>query len=656
MKTNNYRNILALYGAFMFISAATEANAQWPTLDIAAIKETVTSNLQLVKQSKLATDATKLGGTLNSTIGDAKSSMSKFASENLEKAQKEAEKLKKEKERLEEKKKKYEEKKEKLEKQKEKYEKAKQKIDDAKKLAADAKQQINDAKATYNEYKNEFDDYKALASEAGSIVNEYKDQAKEKAGISSGSSSVKEEIVTVGGGDANTYIPEISSDNKVYDDGMSSGGNVVVDETTAVPEENEDLSGGYGDGSNVPASDVIVNDDEVSENTEETVAEENPANISETIDANTYNGLRSSQLTDQEISDVLQNPLTDETIANMREKGVDEEVINNIAAQKNSQKVSSETEVQAETAPVAAPLSAAGTAPVRKAFGRAPVKAVSVSGTQNTIAAPQTLQVNSGTDLKSAVRATVQPLSRAAAPAVQLNAQTASETTAAVKDAAEKTLSISPDAVKAAPVRTFRQKAPLQKLQQGVWLGERSETIKVAYNETLAFGAEDSSMPDTGIVNNGEYDEKIFDEAIADYCPELKVKNLSNTGVTEECMKKLIRYQSDADAQIAASGKALYTQIMAGTITSLVAESMQAKNTAANYETKVLNKMEEEIGSASVTREDISAMSLTNKELQYLLNRILSVYSSQLLMDSLTQIGGFDKQNLGEDESDEGED
>ena len=47
---------------------------------------------------------------MNSAIGDAKSSVTKFAGDNLEKAKKKAEKLQKEKERLEEKKKKLEEK------------------------------------------------------------------------------------------------------------------------------------------------------------------------------------------------------------------------------------------------------------------------------------------------------------------------------------------------------------------------------------------------------------------------------------------------------------------------------------------------------------------------------------------------------------------
>lgn len=724
MKTKFSRNALALFGLIMLMSSAADVHAQWPTLDIAAIKEAVSSNLQLVKQSKIVTEASKLGGKLNSTIGDAKSSMSKFASDNLAKAQEKAEKLKKEKEKLEEKKKKFEENKEKLEKQKKKYEDAKKKIDDAKKKVDDAKQKINDAKEKVNdakskideaknkvnEIKSEVNEYKDLANQAGSVLEDYKQQAKDKIGV--GSSTTTEEVIDLGNGGSADF-GGIVSDDKVYDNGGFGGGDASAD---------EDYAGDYGDGSGVPPE-------------KQAPAEGNSEDIMSSIGLDAFSGLHESQLSDQEILDIMQKPLTDDMIANMRQKGVDEQTINsitlqkgltaitggaanaggssaaaplsedisasvsreavqglqnsqlsgqeidnilqqpltdemmetmrqkgvdkatieNIALEKSKQAVqggtSAATGVSTRASAVASPLSETGKAPVRKAFGRAAARTVPNSAAQpaatvkSTVETAQKLDVSarsvkqiSGTELQKIESAPVRPLETVPA---------------AVKNVEDKVLPIAPDSVKSAPVRTFRQRAPLQKLQQGVWLDEQSETVKVAYSETLAFGAAlDADMPDTGIVNNGEYDETIFVEALADYCPELKVDKLSNVEVTEECMKKLIKYQSDMDAQIAASGKALYTQIMAATVTSLVAESMQSKNTAANYETKVLNKMEEEIGSASVTREDISAMSLTNKELQYLLNRILSVYSSQLLMDALTHIGSFDKTAIGIEEGD----
>lgn len=724
MKTKFSRNALALFGVIMLMSSAADVHAQWPTLDIAAIKETISSNLQLVKQSKIVTEASKLGGKLNSTIGDAKSSMSKFASENLAKVQEKAEKLKKEKEKLEEKKKKFEEKKEKLEKQKKKYEDAKKKINDAKKKVEDAKQKVNDAKEKVNEVKGKIDEaknkvneiksevneYKDMASQAGSIIDDYKQQAKDKIGV--GSSTTTEEIINVDNA-GNPDFGGIVSDDKVYDNGSFGSGDIPAD---------EDYAGDYGDGSGVPpeseapaegsSEDIMssigldafsglhesqLSDQEILDIMQKPLTDDMIANmrqkgvdektinsitlqkgltsitgsgqgaagsstaeplsedISASVSREAVQGLQNSQLSSQEIDNILQQPLTDEMMETMRQKGVDEATIKNITLEKSKQAVqsgtASQTGIPAETAAVGSQLSGKVKAPVRKAFGRAAVKNVSGSTAQpsaavkSTVGPAQKLNV-SAPAVKQISGAKLQKIETAPARSLKT-------LPAAIKNVEDKALSVAPDSAKSAPVRTFRQRAPLQKLQQGVWLGERSETLKVAYSETLAFGASlDSDMPDTGIVNNGEYDETIFVEALADYCPELKVDKLSNVEVTEECMKKLIKYQSDMDAQIAASGKALYTQIMAATVTSLVAESMQSKNTAANYETKVLDKMEEEIGSASVTREDISAMSLTNKELQYLLNRILSVYSSQLLMDALTHIGSFDKTAIGIEEDD----
>ena len=109
MSILKHQKLITLFGLSLLMSLSSPAQAQWPTLDLTAIKEGISSKIELVKQSKIVTEATKQGGKMNSAIGDAKSSVTKFAGDNLEKAKKKAEKLQKEKERLEEKKKKLEE-------------------------------------------------------------------------------------------------------------------------------------------------------------------------------------------------------------------------------------------------------------------------------------------------------------------------------------------------------------------------------------------------------------------------------------------------------------------------------------------------------------------------------------------------------------------
>ena len=97
MSILKHNKLPALLGLSLLMSLSSPAAAQWPTLDMAAIKEGIQSKIELVKQSKIVTQATELGGKMNSAIGDAKSSVTKFAGDNIEKAKKKAEKLKKEK-------------------------------------------------------------------------------------------------------------------------------------------------------------------------------------------------------------------------------------------------------------------------------------------------------------------------------------------------------------------------------------------------------------------------------------------------------------------------------------------------------------------------------------------------------------------------------
>ena len=79
MSILKHQKLITLFGLSLLMSLSSPAQAQWPTLDLTAIKEGISSKIELVKQSKIVTEATKLGGKMNSAIGDAKSSVTKFA-------------------------------------------------------------------------------------------------------------------------------------------------------------------------------------------------------------------------------------------------------------------------------------------------------------------------------------------------------------------------------------------------------------------------------------------------------------------------------------------------------------------------------------------------------------------------------------------------
>ncbi len=166
MSILKHNKLPALLGLSLLMSLSSPAAAQWPTLDMAAIKEGIQSKIELVKQSKIVTQATELGGKMNSAIGDAKSSVTKFAGDNIEKAKKKAEKLKKEKERLEKKKEKLDKLKEKADKMKEKAEKAKKAMNDAKQFKEDAMNKVNEAKQMVDDAKSTVNEAKQMAAEA----------------------------------------------------------------------------------------------------------------------------------------------------------------------------------------------------------------------------------------------------------------------------------------------------------------------------------------------------------------------------------------------------------------------------------------------------------------------------------------------------------
>lgn len=105
MRNCNLLRLLTLSGFLSLAVLPRHAVAQWPTLDISSVKEGISTNIELVKQSKVVTDAMATAGKINAGIGDAKASVSKFAGDNLAKAQEKMKKLQEEKERIEKKKK-----------------------------------------------------------------------------------------------------------------------------------------------------------------------------------------------------------------------------------------------------------------------------------------------------------------------------------------------------------------------------------------------------------------------------------------------------------------------------------------------------------------------------------------------------------------------
>ena len=689
MSILKHQKLITLFGLSLLMSLSSPAQAQWPTLDLTAIKEGISSKIELVKQSKIVTEATKLGGKMNSAIGDAKSSVTKFAGDNLEKAKKKAEKLQKEKERLEEKKKKLEEKKEKLEKQKKKIEKAKKAMEEAKKLKEDAEKKIQEGKDMVNDVKSQVDEAKQMAADAQAAVNDAK--ATAQGAIA----------------DAKSTVGEVKS---TVNDAKSTVGDAVG----TVREEKNELQSAIGGQSGSAAADSSFVDDYVAQyeagiNSDAKIYEQMPAADSEAVsetlpaagdvaaepadEAETAlapaAGDMSAVVAPEDMS--AQQPVAAVTGAaqtvtggkqlNRRPFGRKDMTAGTAAVQSSAVStvtgtlqtapaaVSSAAIGQAATPATSAatPSAAVETAPAAvktQAVGRsirtrasAAPSAVSAAATgqaATSAATPSAAVEAAPAAVKTqAVGRSIRTRASAAPSAVSAAATGQAATSAATPSAA---VEAAPAAVKTQPARrSFRQRATIKKDNQAS-LFELKQSVNLAagsYSETLMFGAEDSgeSIPD-GVIHNGEYEETIIPDTIVDYC-NIGVDQLQDTSVMQNCLKQLITHQSDSDNQVAEEGKALFTKATAEIAIATVAESMQQKVIAAKYQEQVQDKREETLASASTSRDDSGGLAMTNSGEQTLLNALSAMAAAQLSIDAFNQVGGFTKEDLGETEGED---
>jgi len=695
MSILKHQKLITLFGLSLLMSLSSPAQAQWPTLDLTAIKEGISSKIELVKQSKIVTEATKLGGKMNSAIGDAKSSVTKFAGDNLEKAKKKAEKLQKEKERLEEKKKKLEEKKEKLEKQKKKIEKAKKAMEEAKKLKEDAEKKIQEGKDMVNDVKSQVDEAKQMAADAQAAVNDAK--ATAQGAIA----------------DAKSTVGEVKS---TVNDAKSTVGDAVG----TVREEKNELQSAIGGQSGSAAADSSFVDDYVAQyeagiNSDAKIYEQMPAADSEAVsetlpaagdvaaepadEAETAlapaAGDMSAVVAPEDMS--AQQPVAAvagaaQTVTggkqlNRRPFGRKDMTAGTAAVQSSAVStvtgtlqtapaaVSSAATGQAATPATSAatPSAAVETAPAAvktQAVGRsirtrasAVPSAVSAAAA-GQVATPATSTVTPSAAVETAPAAVkTQAVGRSirtrasAAPSAVSAAATGQAATPATSAATPSAaVEAAPAAVKTQPARrSFRQRATIKKDNQAS-LFELKQSVNLAagsYSETLMFGAEDSgeSIPD-GVIHNGEYEETIIPDTIVDYC-NIGVDQLQDTSVMQNCLKQLITHQSDSDNQVAEEGKALFTKATAEIAIATVAESMQQKVIAAKYQEQVQDKREETLASASTSRDDSGGLAMTNSGEQTLLNALSAMAAAQLSIDAFNQVGGFTKEDLGETEGED---
>lgn len=68
MRNCNLLRLLTLSGFLSLAVLPRHAVAQWPTLDISSVKEGISTNIELVKQSKVVTDAMATAGKIKPVL------------------------------------------------------------------------------------------------------------------------------------------------------------------------------------------------------------------------------------------------------------------------------------------------------------------------------------------------------------------------------------------------------------------------------------------------------------------------------------------------------------------------------------------------------------------------------------------------------------
>ena len=604
MRNCNLLRLLTLSGFLSLAVLPRHAAAQWPTLDISSVKEGISTNIELVKQSKVVTDAMATAGKINAGIGEAKASVSKFAGDNLAKAQEKMKKLQEEKERIE--------------KKKEEYEKIKKEIEEKKEAMEDYKRQAEALKADAEGYIADAKEMKDAASDVISTVKDDVSSASSSAGVSSGNA------------DLNTTSAVAEAEPQTAVSGRTAFGSVQSESEYQVAAPTSDAKN-YGEA--VSETSAVAGISEIAE--DDTAEADVQALAEEQLRLKEEQEALDKEKAELEVDAMFAKTPEEKAAVEEKMKALDAkyEDLNGRMSENAAQLAAAQEQTAAEAAVETSAENKAVPAG-RRPFGM-PEKAAAVTDENNDDKQPVDERENDE-DKEP------QPFHRAKI----LDGETSTKMEipeshrAKILDTYEAPVDHTPKILEQSRQQSgnssggFRKRAVQRSsaLQNGRHYASRS------FSETMVFAdLAGGSVPDGTV--NGVF---ILSDRLAQEC-EINVADLEDEKVMDECIKKLVKAKSDNDAAVAQEAAAVYKTIMQETVNALIAESMAQKNEAANYETKVLEEMEKKIAQTKNSRDDTGGLSLTNMETQYLLNRILTIYAGEMSLNALKEISSFDK-------------
>ncbi len=192
----------------------------------------------------------------------------------------------------------------------------------------------------------------------------------------------------------------------------------------------------------------------------------------------------------------------------------------------------------------------------------------------------------------------------------------------------------------------------LKALDKRVWLedGATPQYARLSNKETISFADVDlNSCKDFNhsIMNDG-VEVEIMPKSVAKFCC-IKAEQVNDPKVIQDCMKKMLEIKHSKDADLAQVGEGYYTVFSYDSKVGGVREALENIQFSTSYEEDRLKKYKESMKNSSTGQDDISVLSLTNKELLFLLDRLRRIYASAVVNDSIANLSDIKGSALDED-------
>ena len=264
-------------------------------------------------------------------------------------------------------------------------------------------------------------------------------------------------------------------------------------------------------------------------------------------------------------------------------------------------------------------------------------QAVTASGTVSAARPATAARAATGARQAATVSGTVS----AARPATAARAVSQASSTGVVSAA-------QPVTAKPATATPQRQQFRVSPVSTAAGKIERVSSATAKFSETMAFASASESAAGNSYVGD------TYIVPMAQYCRIKPEDFIENEKTRNDCLEKIIR-EINADNSFDANLSQKDCQKMVyNAVVALMAEAANSKYEAANY-SETLDEQDDLAADSTDVRGDLTVIAMSNYQTQLLLNRISMNFSSQIILDTVMQLCRTKKDVLGDSDLDEGD-